>query len=119
LLDPFEHPGCRIATGDVAEVEVIQAHADALALVLGELAVNSSKHGALSGTGEIAVRAQLAGEDFTVIWDEHSNRPVASHARTGGQGLRLMQRILAARRGAIDIDWHEHGLTATVRLPLG
>jgi ParB-like chromosome segregation protein Spo0J len=33
-----------------------------------------------------------------------------------GQGLRLMQRILAARSGDIQIQWREFGLLATIRL---
>ncbi|HWH16973.1 MAG TPA: PAS domain-containing protein [Allosphingosinicella sp.] len=118
LLQPFGHRDCSVRAAQIADVTVEQGHADALALVLGELAVNSSKHGALSAAGTIEVSA-LAHEDrIEVRWIERSSRAVRAHDRSGGQGLRLMQRILAARKGGIRVDWAEFGLDATIRLSL-
>ena len=117
LLDPFGHKDCTIVSTVPRPVTVDQGVADALALVIGELAVNSTKHGALSASGSIAVTADLAGNFVEVRWVERSGRPVIAHERSGGQGLRLMQRILAAREGDIRVDWLETGLEVTIRVP--
>ena len=117
LLDPFEHGSCPIAISVPAGATVDQQAADALALVLGELAVNSSKHGALGSAGKIEVVAEIAGGEAKLRWIERSDKPVGAHQRSGGQGLRLMQRILGAQGGTFAIDWFDQGLEATITLP--
>jgi two-component sensor histidine kinase len=116
LLQPFSVQGCPIEISELPDVSVDQGQADALALVFGEFAVNSSKHGALSAQGFIRVRAELEGEHLTILWTERSSKAVAAHERDGGQGLRLITRILAARNGSIALDWQENGLDAQIRL---
>lgn len=115
LLDPFGHEDCPIVTHIPAAIRVSQGSADALALVVGELAVNSSKHGALGSAGTIEVSASQIGDLVEIRWTERSDKPVQAHERSGGQGMRLMQRILAAQGGEIAIDWLELGLEATIR----
>jgi PAS domain S-box-containing protein len=117
LLDPFGHGQCAVTSTVSADMSVEQGVADALALVIGELAVNSSKHGALSSAGEIRVTADAHGPEIRLCWSERSDRPVAAHHRNGGQGLHLMQRILKARHGEISLDWQEFGLDARIRVP--
>lgn len=117
LLDPFGHLHCPVVTNVQDGMRVEQEVADALALVMGELAVNSSKHGALSANGRIDVAARLQGDRIEILWTERSDRAVGAHERTGGQGLRLMQRILAAREGEINVEWHAFGLDANILLP--
>lgn len=116
LIQPFSQPDCPVLVGCLPDLIIDQGQADAVALVLGELAVNSSKHGALSQSGEIRVSASLETDTLTLEWDETSSRCVEAHERSEGQGLRLMQRILAARNGSIEIQWREFGLLATIRL---
>lgn len=118
LLDPFTHGDCPIEVAVLPNALVPQGQADALALVIGELAVNSSKHGALTAGGKISVRAQYESGQLTIIWSETSSRPVQSHARDGGQGLRLIERILAARHGELELQWRAYGLDALIRLRL-
>ena len=89
------------------------------ALVIGELAVNASKHGALTAGGNINVSAECIGEQLTITWSETSERLVQSHAREGGQGLRLINRILTARDGELELQWRAYGLDAIIRLQLG
>jgi PAS domain S-box-containing protein len=115
LLSPFSQPDCPVSAPDLPDLTVSQSQADAIALVLGELAVNAAKHGALAAGGEIVVGARSDAGALVVTWSETSIRRVEAHARSGGQGLRLMQRILAARGGEIDIDWKTFGLDATLR----
>ena len=61
--------------------------------------------------------AEDAGH-LSIIWSEVGSRPVQSHARVGGQGLRLIERIVRARRGTLDIEWKDYGLTVSLRFPL-
>lgn len=116
LLQPFATPECPVDCKDLADAYVDQGQADALALVFGEFAVNSSKHGAFSSTGSVRVTAELVADTLLIGWEERSTRPVAAHARNGGQGLRLIQRILSARGGEVSFDWKDDGLNATIRL---
>lgn len=117
LLDPFHHGECPIAIQVPALISVDQRVADALALVLGELCVNSSKHGALGHGGHIEVAVDQSDGRSKLRWTERSERAVEAHERSGGQGLRLMQRILDAQGGEITIEWLDRGLVATILLP--
>jgi PAS domain S-box-containing protein len=116
LLEPFAHPDCPIDIKDVPHVVIDQGQADALALVFGELAVNSSKHGALTSQGNITVEASALLGELSICWSERSSREVEAHSRDGGQGLRLIQRILAARQGSLTIEWEPNGLDAIISL---
>jgi PAS domain S-box-containing protein len=118
LLDPYATPDCTIAIGALPDADLDQGRADALALVLGELAVNSTKHGALSTRGTIALGGAVAGGQLVLGWSERSARAVTAQARSGGQGLRLMTRVLASRGGGIEMDWRDDGLDATIRIGL-
>lgn len=55
ILAAYSTPICSVTLGSLPEVTIDQRQADALAIVFGELAVNSSKHGALSVDGQILV----------------------------------------------------------------
>ncbi|MBB4614339.1 PAS domain-containing protein [Novosphingobium taihuense] len=99
--------------------EINRREADVISLVVGELTVNSTKHGAIGHGGTIALSAMAGGDDahHVIIWQEQSVRPVAATSRSGGQGLTLIERICAARGGTFGIDWQDSGLVATLSLP--
>jgi two-component sensor histidine kinase len=115
LVFPYATPECPILIGDLPEARLEQRQLDALSMVMGELAVNSTKHGALSAHGEVRVDAR-AGEPLTICWSERSDRKVRARHRPGGNGIVLMKRVLAACHGDIDVQWLENGLDATVTL---
>lgn len=117
LVRPFDMPSCKITTKQIANHAVSREQADAIALVLGELAVNSAKHGALLHGGAIDVSAHIEGDRLNVIWKEDSAVPVAGQSRAGGQGLNLVNRIVKAREGTASVDWHSHGLVVTFDFP--
>lgn len=118
LLAPFDNPACPVVVDGQAGAEVDQGQADAIALVIGELSVNSAKHGALAHGGEVHVDSHSVGGALTIRWTERSNGPVDGRGREGGQGLRLMERIMRARGGAIDFAWKPDGLAATLTFTL-
>ncbi len=62
LLEPYATPDCEIEIDVMPNAGLDQAQVDTLALVLGELAVNSTKHGALSAKGTIRVSGTLADD---------------------------------------------------------
>jgi PAS domain S-box-containing protein len=114
LVAPFSRPDCPVITDAVADVDIGQEKADAIALVFGELTVNSNKHGALSGIGSVHVGVTSDQGRMTVSWSERSDRAVQAHSREGGQGLRLIERIVRARGGELAMVWHPYGVDVTV-----
>lgn len=111
LIAPFDRPSCPVVIDQARAAIVDQGQANAIALVLGELAVNSAKHGALHHGGSLHVATTETADALTILWVEQADRPVVAHDRAGGQGLRLMERIVRARRGIIAYDWEESGLS--------
>ena len=117
LLEPYVTPRCEIGFGELSNLCLDQAQVDTFALVLGELAVNSTKHGALGGKGVVRVSCALVEQRIELTWSERSDRAVTSQARDGGQGLQLMERVLASRSGGICLTWAERGLDVRFYLP--
>lgn len=116
LLEPYATPDCPLIIGALPDALLDQSGVDALALVLGELACNSTKHGALGATGRVEISGTRDGDLVRLVWSERSDRAVAAHERDGGQGLRLMKRVLASQRGGIDLNWADDGLDAEVTI---
>lgn len=119
LLAPFDNPACPVAVSTSATLQVDQGQADAIALVVGELAVNSSKHGAIAHGGSIGVESESEAGLLKIRWVERTARPASETPRGSGQGIRLMERIMRARRGSVELAWRSDGLDATLTLPLG
>lgn len=118
LILPFDNPACRVTIDSQVRATLDQGQADAIALVVGELSVNSAKHGALMHGGEVHVDSRIDGGMLTIQWTERSLGPVDSAPRAGGQGLRLMERIMRNRRGTLDFAWQPDGLVATLNFDL-
>jgi PAS domain S-box-containing protein len=110
LVMPYETPAAPVDLERLPTCVLEQGEVDALAMVLGELCVNSVKHGALGSGGSVAVSGTCDTGRVELEWSERSNKPVSRHAREGGQGLRIMQRVLAARNGAISFGWRDDGV---------
>lgn len=116
LVLPYETPETRIAISALPAVTLDHGEVDALAMVLGELCVNSTKHGALKWSGQVRVDAGDEDGQPCVIWSEEMECEIEARARDGGKGLALMKRVLRARGGDIDIQWQRCGLRAIISL---
>lgn len=114
LIEPFGNEHCSVELLELPAFTVEQGRADAIALVVGELTVNSSKHGAIRHGGAIKVCGKSNEQSFSIIWDEQSDQPVAQQSRDGGQGLKLITRIMSARGGTVETVWRENGLDVTL-----
>lgn len=115
IVSPYETPTCSIRLTDLPDVELRQAEIDALAMVLGELCVNSTKHGALNAGGGVTLSGDYDGQYLSIRWSENSNCPVKATSRPAGKGMQLMRRVMAARKGTFETRWHETGVIATLR----
>jgi two-component sensor histidine kinase len=117
LIEPFAMPSCDVTTDKIGDFSVTQGQADAIALVIGELAVNSAKHGALAQGGSVDLSATVSGANTLIVWTETSSTEVVATTRSGGQGLNLIERIVHARSGTIDIAWRSHGPVVILTFP--
>ena len=119
LVTPMGNGAGQVSFGALPAIPMQPAQADAIALVVGELAVNSAKHGAFAHGGDVHVSAAADENDgLTIVWRERCGVPVEQRSRDGGQGLKLMDQIMRARDGSMVIDWDEHGLVATLAIRL-
>ncbi len=119
LVAPFGNDTAQVTFNHLPAIVLEQSQADAIALVVGELAVNSSKHGAFLHGGAVHVTAVVDEHNvLTVIWGERCDVPVKQNARDGGQGLKLMDQIMRARNGRMVVELQEHGIVATLTLGL-
>jgi PAS domain S-box-containing protein len=116
LVLPYATPPAPIALDTLPTCTLEQPEVDALSMVLGELCVNSIKHGALGAGGGISLTGTCDTDTLELLWSERSRTTVTRHAREGGQGLKIMQRVLAAQRGSIEHRWLPDGVD--VRLVL-
>jgi two-component sensor histidine kinase len=118
LLTPFDNPACAVTIEKVSPATITQGQADAIALVVGELSVNSAKHGALCHGGSVHVSADTQADCLRIDWRETSEVPPADYDRVGGQGLRIIDRIVRARGGTIEFNWTPSGLDVLLCFPL-
>jgi len=98
------------------------AQAQALCLVLHELATNARRHGALSvRDGKVALSwAAESADAVSVRWEESGGPARGADPVREGFGLRLARQTLRhGIGGALDIHWHDGACIAAIRLPRG
>jgi two-component sensor histidine kinase len=104
---------------EVEDLPVRPAPAQDLVLALHELAVNATKHGALStARGRVAVVVRTEDEALVLAWRETGGPAVARPTRRG-LGTALLEAVASHQRGGrLEMDWRPEGLACTLRLPL-
>lgn len=105
------------------EVTLRPNRAVTLGMVVGELATNAAKFGALSAGGSVEVEWSVSstpeGPRLRLVWRERGGPPAKAPAQEGF-GTRLVKRSLAAGlQGVAELDYAEAGLTAVLEFPLG
>ena len=100
-------------------VTLTPVEAQAVAMVLHELATNAAKYGALSvpaGRVQVAWSVQPDGS-LTLSWSERGGPPVTRPKRRGF-GLTIIGRALSSIPGAESrVDWRPEGVACEVRIP--
>ncbi|MCA1661596.1 MAG: PAS domain-containing protein [Novosphingobium sp.] len=117
VIGAFDARGL-VATADLPDAPLGEQAVRLLALVLGELATNSLKHGALREGRPVAVSASCEDERLTLVWREEFAPGAKPPAASGeGSGHRLMRRMARAHGGRFVVELREDGLEARLETP--
>jgi two-component sensor histidine kinase len=116
LLAAFEGEGERIAVATLPVVTLDEQQARLVALVVGELATNSLKHGALGRGHTVNLRGEVMEGRLVLDWQEAASGAAAARA---GSGLALMTRMARAHGGEFTASFDDGGLAARLIVPLG
>ncbi len=98
LLAGVYGDGSLLRVGELPAVKLDDFAAQALALTFGELATNSLKYGALKAALPVDLDGVVAAGRLTLCWREPTR---FAESRVGGQGLHLIDRLIAAARGEV------------------
>jgi len=100
----------------VPRMGIGERSANALAMVIHELATNSMKHGALSaGAGALEITGVVENGQLDLIWAETGGPQLDSVPEMQGFGSKMIVNIIRSELGGtVSYDWQENGLVATV-----
>lgn len=118
LLAPYDDLGAfsgRIRVA-VPRMGIGERSANALAMVIHELATNSAKHGALSSeAGALEITGAMKGDLLELIWAETGGPEVDETPMLHGFGSKMTAQIIQSELGgSISHEWQQNGLVATV-----
>ncbi|MDP3674593.1 MAG: PAS domain-containing protein [Novosphingobium sp.] len=120
IAEAYDRDGALIRCDGLPPVKLGEQAVRLLALVLGELATNSLKHGALSRDMPITISAAQRDGVLALDWCEPVEGGSATQSPvTEGSGFRLMERMARAHRGRFTIVQQQGILTAHLEVPFG
>jgi PAS domain S-box-containing protein len=121
-LAPYDRAdtGCVSITGPA--LRLTPAAAQALALVVHELATNSAKYGALSlDTGVLGIEWNRpdpgSGASLILNWTEDGGPPVKQPERRGFGSVVLQTSVERQLDGTVTLDWQATGLRCRIEVP--
>jgi two-component sensor histidine kinase/CheY-like chemotaxis protein len=95
--------------------------AQAVALVLHELATNAAKYGALAtDAGRLAVTWSLGHDpqELTLVWREEGGPTIVEPPQGRGFGMVLIEQVVGRQlNGRLALDWRRDGLRCTMAYP--
>ena len=102
----------------VPRMDIGEAAATTLALVVHELATNSLKYGALSvESGTLDLRCSAPDDEVVLVWTERGGPTVVEPSTPNGYGSELIRRTMEHQLGgSIAFDWSAEGLIVTLRM---
>jgi PAS domain S-box-containing protein len=118
-LSPYSHDGKERTRVDGPTVVLKPDIAQAIAVVLHELATNAAKYGALSeGKGQVRVEWSLAADGRLVLRWTETGGPSVNPPTRKGFGTRMMETMIRGIDGGdVQVDWHVDGLSCEIILP--
>ena len=120
IAQAYDRDGTLIRCEALPPVKLGEQAVRLLALVLGELATNSLKHGALRRDLPVILSAEHRDGVLLLDWCEPLAAPSSEQApASGGSGFRLMERMARAHRGNFTLTQANHELAAHLEVPVG
>ena len=117
IAQGYDHDGTLIRCGDLPAADLGEQAVRLLALVLGELATNSLKHGALRDALPVFVTAEHHEGVLKLDWREPLAAALVAASPSEGSGFRLMERMARAHRGSFSIAQGDGTLNAHLVVP--
>ena len=119
IVEAYDRDGSLIRCADLPVVELGEQAVRLLALVLGELATNSLKHGALRHDLPLTISARHRDGVLALDWREPLAMALSEKASLSeGSGFRLMERMARAHRGSFTIAHDDRELAAHLEVPV-
>jgi two-component sensor histidine kinase len=116
VLAPYMHASITL---DGPKLDLTSQAVNVVALVLHELATNSTKYGALSAPeGTVSVEWRPDTTDVLIVWTERSGPQITGTPRIAGFGTFLATKSVAALGGTISPHWQPQGLSVQIKLPI-
>lgn len=121
-LAPYSGRGAKCLIGDSPNIRLRPEAAQALALVIHELATNAAKYGSLSvAGGEVAIGWSVAGTGaegrLVFDWQERGGPPVSAPARSGFGSTVMRASVERQLKGKVDLEWAPDGLRCRLAIP--
>jgi len=118
-LAPYRQREDRGAALDGPDVMLEPGKAQAVSMILHELATNAAKYGAFSGLGGQVRVDWCRREDgmLAVRWDEGGGPAVTEPAKRG-VGTKVMESMSRGQNGSIRFGWRPEGLLCEFSLPV-
>jgi two-component sensor histidine kinase len=92
--------------------------AQALAIIIHELATNAVKYGSLSiSIGRVAIEWAISGEQLTLSWTE-TGGPATDRPSREGFGTRAISALSQQLGGTVSAEWRRDGLVCTLAIPM-
>ena len=120
-VSAFESGSGSVDCAGGEDVALSEQGARTLALVIGELATNSAKYGALGRHGRVSIETSRDDTTLRIVWTEAqagSDAAAPLAAASSGQGAGLMGRMLSLLDGTIEAGPTAEGYRAIISLPL-
>jgi PAS domain S-box-containing protein len=119
-LSPYCQDGDARAQVDGTSITVTPDAAQALAVILHELATNAAKYGALSvAAGRVHVGWSIASDKRLLLRWTETGGPTAKPPTRQGFGTRVMNSMIAGSlKGDMRLDWGEGGLVCEIAIPI-
>ena len=119
IVHAYDRAGTLIRCSDLPAVKLGEQAVRLLALVLGELATNSMKHGALRQDLTVSITARNRDGVLALDWREPLATALSEKASpSNGSGFRLMERMARAHRGSFTIEHDDRELAAHLEVPV-
>ncbi|WP_195908372.1 PAS domain-containing protein [Novosphingobium sp. Gsoil 351] len=119
IAHSFDPDGTLIRCDGLPAIDLGEQAVRLLALVLGELATNSLKHGALRDARPLDISAGEHDGVLQLDWREPLAVSLAGATSPAeGSGFRLMQRMARAHRGSFRIEQRDGELAAHLEVPV-